>query len=779
MNRRNSLEELKSERRSKMLKRFILILVVALLIFSGTSLMGCGKDVSPTPDISPTPNQTPTPPLEPLEDLSFIKGMNYASWTTGEFPFTTSWKAQTYFDSQAITEVAMKSDEKSFSGGYLELTVDLQGTSKNKRQGETFTDLRYPGIYQAFQSFEAPVNLAGKVLFAIVFCPAGSGGTKYAPNGLQLILKSVKIVDGKEVWSSFYGNWHNIWVERRDWTADKKLGDVLEGKWSIIAVDLSKKQPYGWVDKDFDPTKVVLVGFKVGLNDCYQGDFTGKILVDNFGWGMASVTGDKEIDSLPLDANILEDPVGNYRLFETRTLNEVLFTFEQTENPLDVLKRTGHNTISIVITQYLEKKDSVTINPELKKTNTDADVESLIQLAKSKGLQVFLKPHVDVLDDTWRGEISPVSIDEWFDSYTDFIVHYAQIAQRNGVDCLIIGTEFKTLQGTEYRDYWLKIIVEVRKVFSGFLTYSANWDDYRQVSFWDALDFVSIDAYFPLSDKRDPTLEELVKGWEKWTKQLEDFAKEVNKVIVFSELGYRSTDYAAREPWEYKEIRPFNEGLQKRCFEAALKVFGDKEWSGGFLIWNWSPKMDYGGRFNLDFTTQYKAAESIFIDFKGPIHNKTIKKQSMPETPSSTPTPTPAPVNILGPAAVGSPFGQVPFGEKAYSPNGKMYAREIEPRDHGHFGIFEVYTDKSLKEIKATQHPAGDYENNLKALAWSPDSKLLAVMYHHNGGGHISIIDIETGGEVKYISIQGWPHFMEFSPDGRQIIAEGKVIEIQ
>jgi len=66
-------------------------------------------------------------------------------------------------------------------------------------------------------------------------------------------------------------------------------------------------------------------------------------------------------------------------------------------------------------------------------------------------------------------------------------------------------------------------------------------------------------------------------------------------------------------------------------------------------------------------------------------------------------------VKVIAPAAIGSPQGSVPFGEKAYSPDGKIYAREIEPRDFGHIGIFEVCTDKLLEEIKVTQHPAGDY----------------------------------------------------------------------
>lgn len=131
------------------------------------------------------------------------------------------------------------------------------------------------------------------------------------------------------------------------------------------------------------------------------------------------------------------------------------------------------------------------------------------------------------------------------------------------------------------------------------------------------------------------------------------------------------------------------------------------------------------------------------------------------------------------PAAISSPYGSVPFGEKAYSPDGKMYAREVEPRDHGNIGIFDLITDKRLKIMDVRQHPAGDYPNDLKGLAWSPDSKWLAVMYHHDGGGHISIVNIDTGEELKYITISEWYHYMKFSSDGTKIKADGDILDIR
>lgn len=749
------------------MKKLVLIVLMMILIGSVT-IMSC-RSAPVTPTSTPTPEQkavikpTTTSLPKPPAQLSFIKGVNYASWTTGEFPFTTSWKAQTYPDSQAITKAEIKSEGNNFSGGYLELTVDLQGKSENKRQGEVFTDLRYPSIYEANQPFQAPVNLKGKIVWAIVYCPAGSSGSKYAPNGLQIIIKSRKVVNGKEQWNNFYGDWHNIWVGKRDWTADKRLGDVLEGKWSLIAADLSQNPLYGVADKDFDPSQVVLIGLKIGLNRHSQTDFSGKILVDNFGWSIAGITGNKDIDSLPLDANTLETSMDNYSLFKKRTIAETLFTFEQTKNPLDILKETGHNTISIVVTQYMERKDSVSINSVPQKSNTDSEIETLIRLAKSKGLRVFLKPHVDILDDTWRGEISPANLEEWFNNYTKFIVHYAEIAQRHGVECLILGTEFKTIQSSKYRDKWLKVIAEARKVFGGFLTYAANWDDYWEVSFWDALNFVSIDAYFPLSNTRDPALEELVSGWEKWISKLALFSNEVKKVIVFSELGYRSTDYAAREPWEYQTVRPFNGDLQKRCFQAALKALGNKKWFGGFLIWNWSPKMDYGGKFNLDFTTQYKAGQTIFRDFPELTKDVVIPLTPLPEpiptpkptplpVPTPTPTPTPKPTPSPTPSPTPTPKPEVkpqpPYIEISLVSGKKIYCQKIEFIDAcSHWGgpvghTIDFPTGTKRITIVAVDMASGKRLFEITDASGRKSQLEIQFYTYHNAGVHIPGIGV-------------------------------------
>lgn len=116
------------------------------------------------------------------------------------------------------------------------------------------------------------------------------------------------------------------------------------------------------------------------------------------------------------------------------------------------------------------------------------------------------------------------------------------------------------------------------------------------------------------------------------------------------------------------------------------------------------------------------------------------------------------------------------------SPDCTWCASEIKPIGYGYIGIYEFPGPQDggqlLKKIKVTQHPFGENKNDIKRLVWSSDSKWLAVMYHHDGGGHISIIDVDMGREIKYIPISKWYRSIEFSSDKTKIIADGDVLEI-
>jgi len=103
---------------------------------------------------------------------------------------------------------------------------------------------------------------------------------------------------------------------------------------------------------------------------------------------------------------------------------------------------------------------------------------------------------------------------------------------------LCIGTELY-ITTTQHEQKWRNIIKEIRKVYSGQLTYAANFHkEYEEIKFWDALDYIGVQAYFALTNKENPSLKELRKGWIPHHRRLKQFHEKWQKPIVFTEIGY-------------------------------------------------------------------------------------------------------------------------------------------------------------------------------------------------------------------------------------------------
>lgn len=249
---------------------------------------------------------------------------------------------------------------------------------------------------------------------------------------------------------------------------------------------------------------------------------------------------------------------------------------------------------------------------------TDAGLAETAKLARRFGIRTLLKPHLWVAgwhDNVWTGDIRMQGEEAWkawFDSYRRFILHYAQLAEKNRMEALAVGTE---LQGATlgHEAQWREIIRQVRGVYHGKLTYAANWDaEFEAIPFWDALDFAGVQAYFPLSEKSDPPLEELLAGWSKPINRLERVAGKTGRPIVFTEVGYKSADRASVEPWKWETSDRVNPEQQARCYEAMFRAAWGKPWLKGVYVWKWFPHFDTA-RSGTDnnFTPQGKPAEQV------------------------------------------------------------------------------------------------------------------------------------------------------------------------
>jgi len=290
---------------------------------------------------------------------------------------------------------------------------------------------------------------------------------------------------------------------------------------------------------------------------------------------------------------------------------------------ISLLKGANVEWVSLVVTWYQGTTGSPIIYRDPRLTPDDKGVIRTIELIHRLGMKVLLKPTVDVEDGTWRGEIRFDSEEDWrawFSSYRYFTDYYAELAAKYGVEEFSVGVE---LAGTVERKEWRWIIKNVRARFAGPLVYAANWDNYQNVNFWDALDYVGIDAYFELAVGESPKLEELLIAWAPWVKKLEAFHKKVRKPILFAEIGCRSLAGASARPWDFLTSGEVDLQEQARYYEAVLRLFWNKPWFYGFYWWAWGPELGRFGDTDTGYSPRGKPAEMVLTEW----YAKPIKRR--------------------------------------------------------------------------------------------------------------------------------------------------------
>ena len=250
---------------------------------------------------------------------------------------------------------------------------------------------------------------------------------------------------------------------------------------------------------------------------------------------------------------------------------------------------------------------------------TRAGTEQYIQELHKAEIKVMIKPQIWVWRGEFTGKIMMTNETNWKaleDSYTSFIMEYAKLASEVNADIFCIGTELELF--IKYRpQYWFALIDKIRLVYQGKLTYAANWDEFWRTPFWSELDFIGVDAYFPVSDQRTPTFEDCMKGWKKHKTKISNLAKDHDKPILFTEYGYRSVDYSGKQPWVAdRNMNQVNLEAQVNTTKALYESFWQEEWFAGGFIWKWFINYhNVGGEENYMFTPQNKPVESVIAEY--------------------------------------------------------------------------------------------------------------------------------------------------------------------
>lgn len=260
------------------------------------------------------------------------------------------------------------------------------------------------------------------------------------------------------------------------------------------------------------------------------------------------------------------------------------------EKTLDELKSLGVN--SIAIHPYAQIREDGHLFTGSGPTARTTHISTPLRWAQERGLSVMLVPHIAYWGTKflWRGEINFATPEEWdifFNDYQKWIVQMATLAEEGHAQVFCVGLEYSFAQKDEAR--WRKIIAAVRAVYHGKLTYGANWNEYAEIKFWDALDYLGVLAYFPLTKNDDPSVPELTAAWEKRCTELEKFSKENGKPFLFTEIGYNENARAAAEPWSFKCGGLHAAEIQARCIDVALRLPAKHPFIAGMYWWKWFP----------------------------------------------------------------------------------------------------------------------------------------------------------------------------------------------
>ena len=306
-----------------------------------------------------------------------------------------------------------------------------------------------------------------------------------------------------------------------------------------------------------------------------------------------------------------------------RGMNLTAFLPEAYSDPkaqeaLRTAKDAGTDLVALTPTSYMANSTSSQIEADPAKTPSDQSVLAVAADAHSMGLQVAIKPHVDVVDGTFRGEIQPSDRAAWFESYGNLVDRYAALAQQANADVFVIGTELTTMTGSDGdTEAWRALIQRARSAFDGRITFAANWVQGAQtIDFWDDLDYVGIDAYMPLKTRnaQDPSVDALVTAWRPYVAAMKKLNEEWNKPVLFTELGYESRlGTAARINQGSAQI---SQEAQANAYEAAFRALSPLPWFAGIWWWEWSAERIGIGPSDGGFNPEGKQAESVLKDWQ-------------------------------------------------------------------------------------------------------------------------------------------------------------------
>ena len=292
--------------------------------------------------------------------------------------------------------------------------------------------------------------------------------------------------------------------------------------------------------------------------------------------------------------------------FQTKIKSGNLSTDYNIDQVLKDIDKFQLNTLNVPIVINIDSRTSSDMKIDF---GSEKRAIELFKKLRWKKINIILEPYPwiengSVGETAWK----PDNIDEFFPNWTNNVLGnlIKDIAIPYHVDALNIGTSFVYMESNEKN--MCDMVDYVRERYKGLITYRTNfWVTAEDFSpefktkykekldnkVFSKVDFISIAAYFELTDNDTNTVDDLVSSLESTKiynrkqnvkQEIKNFYDKWNKPIFFGELGFPRTNKASVQPYNPLISDIINDQEQANCFEAYRIVFENEPWNLGFSI---------------------------------------------------------------------------------------------------------------------------------------------------------------------------------------------------
>ena len=316
------------------------------------------------------------------------------------------------------------------------------------------------------------------------------------------------------------------------------------------------------------------------------------------------------------------------------------YDLPETKKQPELMKKSGINWTTLNMNFCQTNYYSTNVFLDFEFSTGALEFADMVKRLHDNGIKVLFKPCLTSLDGAWMGlvkfpdsealkQIEGVDNDywkKWFHSFTESSKYFADLAERTGVDSMIIGAEYFGTEGQN--DYWNKVIEETRKLYSNPITYEITHLSRKtyDLQWVNNLDFISYSYYPPAAEltpeykKREvptKTVEEMKEFLKPRQKRIASICERFNNMpIAFTEFGVRSARGCAMAPANFLGETFYDGEEQANYMEAGFQTFWDlPQWMGIFW-WKWD-ETQYRPHYHSDpagdmgFTIQGKPAEDV------------------------------------------------------------------------------------------------------------------------------------------------------------------------